>query len=87
MDFVDKALARRLESAEEVPQVRYAEIYQKVRPQIGAAVETVCGGHMIFALMLLTTDDQRPTTGSNPPQLCHPDRSRSERDGGVESLP
>ena len=49
MDFVDKALARRLESAEEVPQVRYTEIFQKVQPQIGAAVEPVCGGHMIFA--------------------------------------
>src|SRR5262244_3693671 len=49
MDFVDKALARRLESAEEVPQVRYAEIFQKLHPKIGAAVEPVCGGHMIFA--------------------------------------
>lgn len=49
MDFVDQALARRLESAEEVPQVRYAEMYQRVHPQIGAAFEPVCGGHMIFA--------------------------------------
>jgi hypothetical protein len=30
MDFVDRALARRLESAEEIPQVRYAEIYKKL---------------------------------------------------------
>ena len=44
MDFVDKALARRLESAEEIPQVRYAEQYQKLQPQIGAAVEPICGG-------------------------------------------
>jgi GNAT superfamily N-acetyltransferase len=49
MDFVDKALARRLESAEEMPQVHYAKLYQKVRPEIGAAVEEFCGGHMIFA--------------------------------------
>jgi ribosomal protein S18 acetylase RimI-like enzyme len=49
MDFVDKALARRLESAEEIPHVRYAEQYQKSQPQIGAAVEPICGGHMIFA--------------------------------------
>ena len=49
MDFVDQALARRLESAEEVPQVKYAEMYQRVRPEISAAVEPVCGGHMIFA--------------------------------------
>jgi GNAT superfamily N-acetyltransferase len=49
MEFVDKALARRLESAEEMPQVEYAKIYQKQRPEIGAAVEEICGGHMIFA--------------------------------------
>jgi ribosomal protein S18 acetylase RimI-like enzyme len=49
MNFVGKALARRLESAEEMPQVHYAKLYQKVRPEIGAAVEEFCGGHMIFA--------------------------------------
>jgi ribosomal protein S18 acetylase RimI-like enzyme len=49
MDFVDKAFARRLESAEEMPQVHYAYVCQKVRPEIGAAVEALCGGHMIFA--------------------------------------
>ena len=49
MQFVDKALARRLESAEEMPQVEYARLYQQVRPDIGAAVEEFCGGHMIFA--------------------------------------
>lgn len=49
MDFVDQALARRLESAEEMPQVHYARLYQKMKPEIGAAVEPICGGHMIFA--------------------------------------
>ena len=49
MDFVDQALARRLEAAEEMPQVHYARLYQKLRPEIGAAVEPICGGHMIFA--------------------------------------
>ncbi len=49
MDFVDQALARRLESAEEMPQVHYAHLYQKLNPEIGAAVESICGGHMIFA--------------------------------------
>jgi len=49
MQFVDKALARRLESGEEMPQVMYARIFQKTRPEIGAAEEEVCGGHMIFA--------------------------------------
>ena len=44
-----QALARRLESAEEMPQVHYAHLYQKLKPEIGAAVEPICGGHMIFA--------------------------------------
>ena len=49
MQFVDKAFARRLESVEEMPQVFYARVYQKTRPDIGAAEEEICGGHMIFA--------------------------------------
>jgi len=49
MHFVDKAFARRLESVEEMPQVMYARLFQKTRPDIGAAEEEVCGGHMIFA--------------------------------------
>ncbi len=49
MQFVDKALARRLESCEEMPQVMYARMFQKTRPEIGAAEEEICGGHMIFA--------------------------------------
>jgi ribosomal protein S18 acetylase RimI-like enzyme len=49
MQFVDKAFARRLESCEEMPQVFYARVFQKTRPEIGAAEEEICGGHMIFA--------------------------------------
>jgi ribosomal protein S18 acetylase RimI-like enzyme len=49
MELVDKALARRLEAAEEMPQVQYALGYQKLRPEVGAAIEKICGGHMIFA--------------------------------------
>jgi hypothetical protein len=49
MQFVDKALARRFESCEEMPQVLYARMFQKARPEIGAAEEEICGGHMIFA--------------------------------------
>lgn len=49
MQFVDKAFARRLESAEEWPQVDCARMLQKLRPEIGAAFEPFCGGHMIFA--------------------------------------
>jgi GNAT superfamily N-acetyltransferase len=49
MLFVDKALARRLEAAEEMPQVYLAPLYQQQRPEIGAASEPICGGHMIFA--------------------------------------
>ncbi|HUA14487.1 MAG TPA: GNAT family N-acetyltransferase [Verrucomicrobiae bacterium] len=49
MPFVDLAFARRLESVEEVPQVEYARVFQKSRPEMGAAVEEICGGHMVFA--------------------------------------
>ena len=49
MQFVDRALARRLEACEEMPQVYYAREFQKTRPAIGAAEEEICGGHMIFA--------------------------------------
>lgn len=49
MEFVDKAFARRLEAAEEIPQVYYAALYQKLRPELNAAAEPICGGHMVFA--------------------------------------
>ncbi|MGA2644212.1 MAG: GNAT family N-acetyltransferase [Candidatus Sulfotelmatobacter sp.] len=49
MQFVDKALARRFEACEEMPQVLYARVFMKTRTDIGAAEETICGGHMIFA--------------------------------------
>ena len=49
MEFVDKALARRLESCEEMPQVYYAREFKKSRPEVGAAEEEICGGHMVFA--------------------------------------
>src|SRR5271166_1435059 len=49
MQFVDKAFARRLESVEEMPQVYYARTFQKTRPEMGAAEEEICGGHMVFA--------------------------------------
>ena len=49
MQFMDKALARRLESCEEMPQVLYARAFQRTRPGIGAAEEEICGGHMVFA--------------------------------------
>jgi len=49
MQFVDKALARRFEACEEMPQVLYARVFAKMRPEIGAAEEEICGGHMIFA--------------------------------------
>jgi GNAT superfamily N-acetyltransferase len=49
MQFVDRALARRFESAEEMPQVHHAYAAQKLQPQLGAAVEPIAGGHMIFA--------------------------------------
>jgi ribosomal protein S18 acetylase RimI-like enzyme len=49
MDFVDMALARRLEAAEEIPQVHCAELLQQHGPAIHAAAEEIGGGHMVFA--------------------------------------
>ena len=49
MEFVDRALTRRLEACEEMPQVLYARNFKKTRPDIGAAEEEICGGHMVFA--------------------------------------
>jgi GNAT superfamily N-acetyltransferase len=49
MKFVDQAFARRLEAAEEIPQVYYAALYQKLRPEVNAAAEPIAGGHMVFA--------------------------------------
>jgi GNAT superfamily N-acetyltransferase len=49
MQFVDRAVARRFESAEEMPQVHHAHADQKMRPHIGSAVEPIAGGHMMFA--------------------------------------
>jgi GNAT superfamily N-acetyltransferase len=49
MQFVDKAFARRLESAEEFPQVDCARMFQKLRPDVGADFAPFCGGHMMFA--------------------------------------
>lgn len=49
MQFVDKALARRFEACEEMPQVLYAQAFQKMRAEIGAEEQAICGGHMIFA--------------------------------------
>jgi GNAT superfamily N-acetyltransferase len=49
MEFIDKAFARRLEACEEMPQVLYARAFQKMRPQIGAEEQEICGGHMVFA--------------------------------------
>ena len=49
MQFVDRARARRFESAEEMPQVYHAYAAQRLQPHLRAAVEPIAGGHMIFA--------------------------------------
>lgn len=49
MHFVDRALARRFEAAEEMPQVFHAHWAAKHQPEVGAAVQPISGGHMIFA--------------------------------------
>ena len=42
MQFVNQALARRFESCEEMPQVMYARMFQKTRPEMNAADSLSC---------------------------------------------
>ncbi len=49
MEFVDKALARRLEAGEEMPQVYYAQLYREQHPDAQAGAEEIAGGHMTFS--------------------------------------
>ena len=48
MDFIDKALARRLEAAEEIPQVCHALHFRQLHPESQAAVEEIAGGSASF---------------------------------------
>ena len=47
MQFVDRALAMRLEAAEDLAQ-RYAEAAAQAYPEAGIASEEIAGGHMVF---------------------------------------
>ena len=49
MKFVDTTLARRLEAAEDVPQVEIARVLQRTHPEIGADILEIAGGHAVFA--------------------------------------
>lgn len=49
MTFVDQALARRLEAAEELGGVRFAQALAAMRPELPIAVERIGGGHAVFA--------------------------------------
>ena len=48
MKFVDTKLARRLEAAEDMPQVAIAQQLQWTNPEIGAEVLDIAGGHATF---------------------------------------
>ncbi len=49
MTFVDIALARRLEAAEEIGGVRFAEALAPAHPELGVAIEEIGGGTAVFA--------------------------------------
>jgi GNAT superfamily N-acetyltransferase len=49
MQFVDRALAVRLEAAEDIGQIHYAQALAQTRPESGIAIATVAGGHVVFA--------------------------------------
>jgi len=49
MQFVDRALAVRLEAAEDLGQIHYAQALAQEHPEADVAIEPVAGGHMVFA--------------------------------------
>ena len=49
MKFVDSTLARRLEAAEDTPQLEIARVLQGTHPEIGADILEIAGGHAVFA--------------------------------------
>jgi GNAT superfamily N-acetyltransferase len=48
MEFVDRLLARRLEAAEEIPQVCHALHSRRLHPESQAGVEEIAGGSLSF---------------------------------------
>ena len=48
MQFIDRNLAARLESAERVAQIAYAQAYKRARPDAVVEIEEIAGGHMVF---------------------------------------
>ncbi|HEX9119649.1 MAG TPA: GNAT family N-acetyltransferase [Terriglobales bacterium] len=49
MKYVDTNLARRMEAAEDVPQVEIARVLQRTHPEVGADILEIGGGHAVFA--------------------------------------
>jgi hypothetical protein len=49
MRYVDTSLARRLEAAEDMPQVEIARALQRTHPEVGADMLEIAGGHAVFA--------------------------------------
>jgi GNAT superfamily N-acetyltransferase len=49
MKYVDTNLARRLEAAEDVPQMEIARVLQRTHPEVGADILEIAGGHAVFA--------------------------------------
>ena len=47
--YVDTNLARRMEAAEDVPQMEIARVLQRTHPEVGADILEIAGGHAVFA--------------------------------------
>jgi GNAT superfamily N-acetyltransferase len=49
MKYVDTNLARRMEAAEDVPQMEIARVLQRTHPEVRADILEIAGGHAVFA--------------------------------------
>ena len=49
LGFVDSAVAARLEAAEDIASMLFAQKLSELRPELGCAVLEVAGGHAVFA--------------------------------------
>src|SRR3954462_5534468 len=48
VQFVDRELTRRFEASEAIPQVHFAAVLQRLKPELNVAHEEIAGSHCVF---------------------------------------